>query len=64
MREKLSSLKRNKYKHMPAGVYKRTEQMRRSISAALKGRHISEEWKKKISQTLKGRKLSENIKRS
>ena len=48
---------------MPFGVYQRTEKIRRSISDALKGRHLSEEWKKKISQTLKGKKFSEDHKR-
>lgn len=38
----------------------RSEETKRKISKALKGRHISEEWKRKISEANKGRKPSDS----
>ena len=43
-----------------AGTYKRTQEHRKKMSKALKGRKIT--WKGKISKALKGRKLSEEHK--
>lgn len=58
-RERLSELHRgNKY---CLGV-KRSEETKRNISEAQKGRTLSEEWKNNISKSLKGRKISEKNK--
>ncbi len=39
---------------MPPGVFKPTEETKRKISKALKGRVFTKEWKQKISETKKG----------
>jgi len=53
---------------MPRGVYKRikkiSEETRRKISEALKGRKLSEETKQKISEVRKGMKFSEKHKQN
>jgi len=41
---------------MLRGTYIRTEEIKKKISEALKGRHLSEETKRKLSEVLKGNK--------
>jgi len=48
---------------MPTGVYKRTEEHRKKISEANKGREFSEEHRKNISKVRTGKKLSEETKK-
>jgi hypothetical protein len=48
---------------MPGGVYTRTEEHKRKISEALKGKPFTDERRKHISDALKGRHLSEETRK-
>lgn len=44
-------------------LHNKSEETRRKISEAEKGRHLSEEWKRKISEANRGKKRSEELKK-
>ena len=47
---------------MPTGIYKRTEECRRILSEAHKGKKFTEETRKKLSYALKGNKNAKGVK--